>query len=139
MSTTSWVQHTGGCHCGRVRFEVRTPPRPTVFRCDCSICRKMGFIHLIVPKAAFVLKSGAEVLTSYRFGTRVAEHLFCSICGIQSFYVPRSNPDGYSVHVGCLDDQVDFQEEAFSGSQNWSQSAARIAHLSRSTSEQETP
>jgi hypothetical protein len=97
------LKHTGGCHCGRVRFEVLTAPRPEVLDCNCSICSKTGFLHLIVSKASFKLVSGGDVISTYTFNTGTAKHLFCSICGIKSFYVPRSHPDGYSVNVRCLD------------------------------------
>ena len=97
------ITHTGGCHCGRVRFEVEADAEPEVEDCNCSICSKTGFLHLIVPAARFRLLRGAEVLTSYQFNTGTARHLFCSVCGIKSFYVPRSHPDGFSVNVRCLD------------------------------------
>jgi hypothetical protein len=96
--------HTGGCHCGRVRFEVLAPARITVSECDCSICSKFGFLHLIVPKERFKLLSGGDALTTYTFNTGVAKHYFCSACGVKSFYVPRSHPDGISVNARCIDD-----------------------------------
>ena len=93
------VTHTGGCHCGRVRFEVTAPRRLEVKDCDCSICSKCGYLHLIVPRSSFKLLSGSEVLTTYEFNTGTAKHLFCSVCGIKAFYIPRSHPDGYSVNA----------------------------------------
>jgi hypothetical protein len=98
------VTHTGGCHCARVRFEVSAPACLEVAECNCSICSKAGYLHLIVPKSRFRLLSGEEALTTYQFNTRAAKHLFCSICGIKAFYVPRSHPDGYSVNARCLDE-----------------------------------
>lgn len=98
------VTHTGGCHCGRVRFKVVAPARLEVTDCNCSICSKSGYLHLIVPKSRFELLSGSEFLTTYQFNTRTAKHLFCSVCGIKSFYVPRSHPEGYSVNARCLDE-----------------------------------
>ena len=97
------VRHTGGCHCGRVRFEVYAPARLTVVECKCSICVKSGYLHLIVPQSRFRLLQGAEFLTTYTFNTGIAKHLFCSVCGVKSFYVPRSHPDGYSVNARCID------------------------------------
>jgi hypothetical protein len=97
------VTHTGGCHCGQVRFEVTTPAPLRVSDCNCSICAKSGYLHLIVPKSGFKLLSGAQSLTNYQFNTGTAKHLFCSVCGIKSFYVPRSHPNGYSVNARCLD------------------------------------
>jgi len=98
------VTYTGGCHCGRVRFEVTAPARLQVSDCNCSICSKSGYLHLIVPKSRFKLLSGAQSLTTYTFNTGTAQHLFCAVCGVKSFYVPRSFPDGYSVNARCLDE-----------------------------------
>ncbi len=97
------ITHRGGCHCGRVRFEIDAPPEIEVLDCSCSICRRLGYLHLIVSRSRFRLLSGDESLTTYTFGTRTAQHLFCRVCGIKSFYVPRSHPDGYSVNARCLD------------------------------------
>ncbi|WP_374283428.1 GFA family protein [Novosphingobium sp.] len=93
----------GGCHCGAVRFAAEVAPDATLLDCNCSICDKTGFLHLIVPHGDFTLLSGAEALASYRFGTGAAEHLFCRHCGIKSFYQPRSHPDAWSVNFRCLD------------------------------------
>jgi len=95
--------HRGGCHCGRVRFEVEAPADITVDECNCSICGKSGYLHLIVRASQFTLSSGEDVLTTYAFNTGAAKHRFCSICGVKSFYVPRSHPDGISVNARCLD------------------------------------
>ena len=103
MSPTPLVVHRGGCHCGRVRFEVRAPARIDVLDCNCSICSMSGYLHLTVPAERFRLLSGSEVLTTYTFNTGTAKHLFCSVCGVKSFYVPRSHPDGFSVNARCID------------------------------------
>lgn len=97
------ITHKGGCHCGRVRFEVDAPADLKVFDCNCSIFAMTGFLHLIVPKSDFRLISGADALRTYQFNTGTARHVFCGACGIKSFYVPRSHPDGYSVNVRCID------------------------------------
>ena len=97
------VTHAGGCHCGRVRFEVIAPAQLEVSDCNCSICAKSGYLHLIVPADRFKLTQGSESLTTYSFNTGVAKHRFCSVCGIKSFYVPRSHPDGISVNARCID------------------------------------
>jgi hypothetical protein len=104
ISRMPMLTHTGGCHCGRVRFEVLAPARFEVTDCNCSICAKSGYLHLIVPKSRFKLVSGAQLLAKYQFNTGTAQHLFCSVCGIKAFYVPRSHPDGYSVNARCLDE-----------------------------------
>jgi len=97
------LTHSGGCHCGRVRFEVIAPAHIEVTECDCSMCSKVGFLHLLVPAGRFRLLSGADALTTYTFNTHVAKHLFCVTCGVKSFYVPRSHPDGISVNARCID------------------------------------
>ena len=124
--------HSGGCHCGAVRFEVDAPARLTVTDCNCSICAKTGYLHLIVAASRFRLLQGQADLSTYSFGTGIAKHLFCTHCGIKSFYVPRSNPDGYSINLRCIDagtiESVDIQP--FDG-RNWEDSGASLAHLSR--------
>ena len=116
------VTHKGGCHCGRVRFEVDAPPRLEVIDCDCSMCAKSGYLHLIVPQEQFRLLSGEQALTSYEFNTRTAKHLFCSVCGIKSFYVPRSHPDGYSVNARCIDEgSVEAMVIIAADGRNWEQ------------------
>src|SRR5476649_1447835 len=119
---SAMIRHSGGCHCGRVRFEVFAPEQPEVWDCNCSICAKVGYLHLIVPASRFKLLSGAEQLTSYQFNTGTAKHLFCAVCGVKSFYVPRSHPDGYSINARCLDAGTvsALRVSAFDG-QNWEQ------------------
>lgn len=106
----------GGCHCGAVRFvaEVAGPPvRP--LQCHCSICTMAGYLHVIVPHGEFELVRGRDSLTSYRFGSGTAEHLFCRICGIKSFYQPRSHPGAWSINAHCLDQPVELAIEPFDG------------------------
>jgi hypothetical protein len=124
--------YEGGCHCGAVRFEVDASVPVEVHQCNCSICELTGFLHLIVPAARFRLIEGAEQLTEYRFNTGTARHLFCSRCGIKSFYVPRSNPDGYSVNLRCLNgiDPAEVTVAPFDG-RHWEDHAAELADLSR--------
>lgn len=93
----------GGCHCGRVRFKV-TATLDRVTYCNCSICSKKGFLHLIVPPEQFELLGGKDNLTTYEFNTHTAKHTFCKTCGIHPFYVPRSDPDKIDVNVRCIDD-----------------------------------
>ncbi len=125
------LKHSGGCHCGRVRFEVTAPAEIKATECNCSICSKSGFLHLLVPKSRFSLLHGSECLTQYSFNTGVAKHYFCSTCGIKSFYVPRSHPDGYSVNVRCLDpgSVTALHIRPFDGA-NWEAHAAELEALS---------
>jgi hypothetical protein len=122
------VTISGGCHCRAVRFEAEVPRRVGALDCNCSICRATGFLHLIVPHGDFRLLSGPDALTSYRFGTGAAEHLFCSVCGVKSFYQPRSHPDSWSVNVNALDEEPrpEIQVTEFDG-RNWEQAITRVA------------
>ncbi len=130
MSPYTW--RSGGCHCGAVRFEAALPDEVEAQSCNCSICAKAGFVHVIVPESRFRLLQGEAALTRYRFNTGAAEHLFCVRCGIKSFYRPRSNPDGWSVNARCLDEaeDLDIRIAPFDG-RNWEANAAALAHLSR--------
>lgn len=112
--------HHGGCHCGAIKFTVEAPADLNVTRCNCSLCTMVGFIHLIVKKDAFTLLQGEDNLTTYTFNTRTAKHLFCKTCGVKSFYVPRSHPDGYSVNLNSLDHSTikSITTQDFDG-QNW--------------------
>jgi hypothetical protein len=122
----------GGCHCQAVRFDVDLPDQVDVEICNCSICAMSGNDHIIVPAACFRLTAGADMLTRYQFHTGTAQHLFCRKCGVKSFYIPRSNPDGYAVTWKCLDDAdaLDVHIEAFDGI-NWEDNAARLASKSK--------
>jgi hypothetical protein len=117
----------GGCHCKGVRFEADVPREVEVLDCNCSICSVTGFLHLIVPHERFRLEKGAELLTSYRFGTGAAEHLFCSVCGVKSFYQPRSHPGAWSLNVNALDDAsaLRITRRAFDG-RNWEHARSEL-------------
>jgi hypothetical protein len=111
--------YDGSCHCGRVKFRV-TADLDTVSYCNCSICAKKGFLHLIVEKAQFQLLAGESELAWYTFNTRVAKHTFCKTCGIHAFYTPRSHPDKIDVNARCLDgiDPAALRPYVFDG-RNW--------------------
>ena len=123
--------HKGGCHCGRVRFEVDAPGDIAADECNCSICRKTGYLHLIVPKEDFRLVSGEDELETYTFNTGAAQHYFCRHCGIKSFYVPRSHPDGISVNINCLEPEtiLSLTVTAFDGA-NWEKNVHKLSPLS---------
>ncbi|MFN3313374.1 MAG: GFA family protein [Hyphomonas sp.] len=134
-----WIAETGapqwrrgGCHCGAVRFEVLLPHAFEAEDCNCSMCAMSGNIHVIVPSSRFQLVQGKDNLAEYTFNTGAAKHLFCRTCGVKSFYIPRSNPDGYAVTWRCLDDwmTLDVTVTPFDG-QNWEANAARLAHKSQ--------
>lgn len=117
---TETIEHQGGCHCGRVRYRVFAPARISVSQCNCSICARSGYLGLIVPAAQFELLGGEEDLQSYVFNTGTARHYFCRFCGIKSFYVPRSHPDGINVNARCLDPGTVLEMEVKPvDGQNW--------------------
>lgn len=125
-------EHQGGCHCGAVRFRFMAPTRVRVQHCNCSMCVMTGFQHLIVPGSRFTLLTDPAALATYTFNTGTARHLFCRHCGIKSYYVPRSNPDGFSINLRCVE-QAGFESiefEDFDG-RNWERHGASLAHLSR--------
>lgn len=120
--------YEGGCHCSRVRFRIRVDLDETVIgECDCSICTKKGILHLPVAKERLEILSGADELTAYTFNTGVAQHTFCRHCGMHPFYVPRSDPENYSVNARCLDDydpQTMQPKRLFEG-RNWEEAFSR--------------
>lgn len=117
--------HEGGCHCGAVRFRVRVDTYDAL-DCNCSICLKKGFLHLIVERDAFVLERGHDALSTYTFGTHTAKHHFCRRCGVHAFYIPRSHPDGVDVNVRALDDGIEaFTIVRFDG-RNWEENVETI-------------
>lgn len=130
--TAALVAHSGGCHCGAVRYEVDAPADIEAIDCNCSLCAMTGFLHLIVPAGRFRLLSDPQAMTEYRFGTGTARHFFCATCGIKSWYVPRSNPDGFDVNVRCLDPATitSIRSTPFDGRGDWEGQAGAIAHLS---------
>ncbi|WP_417481818.1 GFA family protein [Maricaulis sp.] len=117
----------GGCHCGAVRFAAILPDNVVALSCNCSICAKTGFIHVITPGADFRIMHGEDMLTEYRFNTGTAKHYFCRQCGVEAFNVPRSHPDDWSVNLRCFDADAGllprFQE--FDGA-NWEANIASI-------------
>ena len=123
--------YKGSCHCGVVAFEVEANEKVVAISCNCSICTKAGNLHLIVPKSKFKLIKGENNLSTYTFDTGEAKHLFCRTCGIKSFYIPRTNPDGISVNPSCLKPQPkELIIDKFDG-QNWEIKAHSLTHLSQ--------
>ena len=126
------ITHKGSCHCGKVQWQIEAPAHLETHTCNCSMCDLSHYQHLIVPKHRFQLLEGEENLSEYNFGSGLAKHYFCKTCGVKSFYVPRSNPDGVSVHARCLkrDTILSISDTPFDG-QNWEKNAASLAHLSK--------
>jgi hypothetical protein len=102
MSTRTYI---GGCHCGRIRYSVKADlegQRNGI--CNCTSCTMKGFIHHHVEKGAFDLQTGFADLQLYKFGSLSAEHYFCKVCGVESFYRSRSDPEMWDINVRCLKD-----------------------------------
>ena len=123
--------YRGRCHCGAVQFDVQAPEAIACLECNCSVCAKSGYLHLIVASSKFRLLQGEESLTTYSFNTGIAQHKFCKKCGIKAFYIPRSNPDGFDVNVRCLEPQPKhLTVEPFDG-KHWEEHGAGLAHYSK--------
>jgi hypothetical protein len=125
-----YMKYKGSCHCGAVSFEIEAPEKLEVEDCNCSVCTKAGFLHLILPMRNFKLLKGREQLENYTFNTGVAKHSFCKICGIKPFYTPRSNPDGIDVNVRCLDTVVHSISIVKFDGKDWEANAHKLAHKS---------
>ncbi len=120
----------GGCHCGRVRFEIVSDAEIAADECNCSICRMSGYLHLLVAKADFKLLQGQDALEDYRFNSGIAQHYFCRDCGIKSFYVPRSHPEGVSVNVNCLDlDSIGAVTVTPFDGENWEKNVHKLSPI----------
>ncbi len=123
-------QHQGGCHCGAVRYQITLNTalkNQRILSCNCSMCEKYAFLHLIVKRSRFQLLTDQQNLSRYQFNQNIAKHYFCRYCGVKSFYQPRSHPNDWSVNVRCLDDFADqtFNIEPFDG-KNWEKNINHI-------------
>ena len=105
VHATPSTKMEGGCHCGAMRYRVEVTHRHAL-GCNCSMCMRKGFLHLIVPADQFEELGEDDAYTTYTFGSETAKHYFCKTCGVTPYYVPRSHPDGFSVNVRTLDDVV---------------------------------
>jgi hypothetical protein len=128
---TQQMIYQGSCHCGAIRFEIEAQEDLELEDCNCSICSKAGFLHLILPINRFRLIKGEENLQDYRFNTGVARHRFCKICGIKPFYIPRSNPDGIDVNARCLDTEAKSVSIVKFDGRNWEANADSLRHKSK--------
>jgi hypothetical protein len=118
-------ERAGGCHCGRVRFRAQVDP-DLLSQCNCTVCTKKGILHLPVALQNFELLCGKNSLTTYTFGTGVAQHTFCSHCGTHALHVPRSQPDRITVNTLCLDeiDGASLKPTRFFDGRHWSNSVS---------------
>lgn len=123
--------YQGSCHCKAITFEVEAPENIEADKCNCSICTKSGFLHLIVPLSKFTLLSGQTSIATYTFNTGVAKHTFCKVCGVKAFYTPRSNPDGIDINVNCLDTKPRAINIVPFDGQEWEKHGGDLAHKSK--------
>ena len=98
-----YLTYFGGCHCKKVRFEVKAEKELTVYKCNCEFCNMKQLQRFVVNKKDFHLVSGDDSLAIYTFNTRTAKHKFCKICGVESFWIPKDHPEEVCVVVFCLD------------------------------------
>jgi len=113
VTSSEPLRLSGACHCRAVRFTVELPQGlASARRCTCSLCRMRGAVAVTGDPATLEIQSGADKLATYRFNTGVAEHHFCSVCGIYTHHKRRSNPNQIGLNVACLDglSPFDFQE-----------------------------
>ena len=97
--------HSGGCQCGRVRYEVEMDIGE-VISCNCSRCGRLGSLLAFAPAGQFKLLSGSADLTKFEFNKHMIEHQFCSTCGIQSFAMgthPKTGAKMAAINVRCVD------------------------------------
>ena len=100
------ITHLGSCHCKQIQFEVIGKNNIQVLDCSCSICSIVNYKHYVVDKSQFKLLKGKKYISTYTFNTKVAKHMFCKICGIKSFYIPRSHPDSISINLNCINSKT---------------------------------
>jgi len=101
------------CHCGTIEAEVNVPEKgfEKIMRCNCSICKRKGYIIGVIGPDDFKFVKGEEFLTLYQFKTKTAKHYFCKVCGIHTHNRPRSNPKIYGVNIACVEGIKPFEIE----------------------------
>jgi len=102
-------EYLGGCHCGEIKYKFVSDELVEIWKCNCSICKMHDYEHLFIDHNNFTIIKGSELIAKYCFGTKSAEHLFCKICGIKSFYQPRSHPESYSINLRCVDEPPEIK------------------------------
>ena len=112
--------YTGGCHCGRIAFEVETEGDiAQAMECNCSICSKRGYLLAFLPATGVRLHTPEADLSTYTFNKHVIRHQFCPVCGVAPFgrgKDPHGN-ETYAINVRCLDgvDPHALQIQPFDG------------------------
>ena len=93
------------CHCGAIEAKVSVSEKgfEKVMRCNCSICKRKGYIIGVVGENDFKIVKGEEYLSLYQFKTKTAQHYFCKVCGIHTHNRPRINPKIFGINIACVD------------------------------------
>ena len=103
-------EYIGGCHCGEVKFSFLSEESVEIWKCNCSICDMLDYEHLFIKHDLLKIISGKDSIEEYLFKTETAKHFFCKLCGIKSFYQPRSHPDAFSVNLKCVENPPEVHE-----------------------------
>ncbi|MBF96339.1 MAG: hypothetical protein CFH34_01233 [Alphaproteobacteria bacterium MarineAlpha9_Bin4] len=114
-------KYKGQCHCNTIRFDFFCDESVVLLECNCSICLPYRYLHLIVENEKFNLKCNANKLISYKFKTKVADHLFCMNCGIKSFYKPASHPNSVSINYYSIIKPPKIKKILLFDGKNWEQ------------------
>jgi len=93
---------SGSCHCGAIQFEFYSKTQVDLIKCNCTICTHTNYLHLIIPHKNFYLKKGKDLISTYEFNKNLAKHFFCKVCGIKSFYQPRSHQESFSINFNSI-------------------------------------
>ena len=109
------------CHCGGVEAEVNVPEKfEKVIRCNCSICKRKGYVMSMIGENDLKIIKGEDLLTLYQYHTNIAKHYFCAVCGIYPFTRPRSNPKVYMINIACVEgvDPFKYKDVLVNNGQN---------------------
>ena len=114
-------KYKGQCHCKKVTFDFYSKEIVTLLECNCSICLPYRYLHLIIENTKFHLNNDSDQLISYKFRTKVADHLFCKNCGVKSFYKPASHPNSVSINYNSIVNPPKIKEILSFDGKNWDQ------------------
>ena len=114
-------KYKGQCHCKKITFDFYSEETVTLLECNCSICLPYRYLHLIIENKKFNFNSNLDQLMSYKFRTKVADHLFCKYCGVKSFYKPASHPNSVSINYHSIIKPPKIKEILFFDGKNWDQ------------------
>ena len=123
-------KYLGNCHCNAIIFEFYCKTEINLIQCNCSICIHTNYLHLIVPHENFKLLKGDNVISTYQFNSKSAKHFFCSICGIKSFYQPRSHKNSYSINYNSIKKRPKIKKIINFNGKNYEMNLGKIKNIS---------